>query len=99
MIFTGLLVPFVPSVDRLPLCLSGFEQFLWYLAMIFLCFRWDGTWDSDYRQIFVPVYLAMLVRWAQACKFFENDILLSTYLAALLTHQLPSYPFDSHDAP
>ncbi|KAG7354308.1 molecular chaperone DnaJ [Nitzschia inconspicua] len=63
MIVTGLLVPFVPISDRLPLCLSVLEQFSWYLSMIFLCFRWDGTWNSMYRQIFVPVYFAMLLRW------------------------------------
>jgi hypothetical protein len=68
MILTGLLIPFVPTSDRLPLGLSIAEQFLWFLAMIFLCFRWDGTWDSKYRQIFVPVYLAMLLRWIQSCK-------------------------------
>lgn len=69
MLLTALLVPFVSKSDRPPLCLSVLEQFFWYLSMIFLCFRWDQTWDSPYRQIFTPVYIAMLLRWIQACKY------------------------------
>jgi curved DNA-binding protein CbpA len=66
MLLSLMIIPFVPAGERLPICLSLLEQFLWYLGVIFLCNRWDGTWTSAYRQIFTPIYLAMLVRWTQS---------------------------------
>jgi curved DNA-binding protein CbpA len=68
MILTALLTLIVPASDRLQLCLSALEQFFWYLGMIFLCFRWDGTWTSSYRQIFTPVYMAVLLGWIKTSK-------------------------------
>jgi curved DNA-binding protein CbpA len=70
-ILTSLLVPFIPPRDRLSIALSALEQCFWYLAMIFLCLRWDGTWNNPYRQIFAPVYIAVLLRWTQSCKILR----------------------------
>lgn len=61
-----MIIPFVPAGERLAICLSVLEQFLWYLGIIFLCLRWDGAWTNPYRQIFVPIYLAILLRWIQS---------------------------------
>jgi curved DNA-binding protein CbpA len=66
MLLSLIIIPFVPVGERLAICLSILEQFLWYIGIIFLCLRWDGTWTSPYRQIFVPIYLAILLRWIQS---------------------------------
>lgn len=59
---------FVPARDRLPICLIGVEQFCWYLGIICLCYKWDGTWDDSvpYRQVLAPIYVAMLLRWSRS---------------------------------
>jgi ABC-type dipeptide/oligopeptide/nickel transport system permease component len=74
MFLTGLLVPFVPPRDRHSIALSALEQFFWCLSMIFLCLRWDGTWDNPYRQIFAPVYIAMILRWTQSGKIIHKNV-------------------------
>jgi DnaJ domain len=66
MILSLAITPFVPAGERLPICVSIAEQFLWYLGLIFLCLRWDGTWTSTYGRIFIPIYLAVLLRWTQS---------------------------------
>lgn len=65
-IFTIVLIPMVPPAQRLPISLWALELVLWYMALIFLCLRWDGTWTSLYRRVLTPVYLAMLLRWMQS---------------------------------
>eukprot|EP00536_Pseudo-nitzschia_multiseries_P006822 jgi/Psemu1/324498/estExt_fgenesh1_pg.C_1500011 len=55
----------VPAGDRIPICLAGLEYFFWYIGVIFLSLKWDGTWDDSvlYRQALAPVFIAMLVKW------------------------------------
>ncbi|VEU40429.1 unnamed protein product [Pseudo-nitzschia multistriata] len=50
----------VPVESRVTMGLMALEQFG--------CLRWDGTWDDSvpYRQVFVPVYMAMIVRWSRS---------------------------------
>lgn len=66
MIVSLMIIPFVPVGERLPICLFLVEQFLWYLGTIFMSLRWDGTWTSAYRRIFIPIYIAMVFRWTQS---------------------------------
>lgn len=67
-ILTFVTAVFVPKGDRLPVCLSGVEQFCWYLGVLFLCYKWDETWNDSvpYRKALVPVYVAMVFRWLRS---------------------------------
>mmetsp|Transcript_8032 Transcript_8032/g.16592 ORF Transcript_8032/g.16592 Transcript_8032/m.16592 type:complete len:696 (+) Transcript_8032:241-2328(+) len=74
-IFGGLLIALTlvatflaPKKDRLAICLSGAEQFCWYLGVVLLCVRWDGDGDGDgsYRQTLWPIYIAVTLRWSRS---------------------------------
>ena len=36
---------------------------LWLTAIVLLALRWDGTLSANYASIFVPVYLALIMKW------------------------------------
>jgi hypothetical protein len=58
----------VPPSARLSVGLSVAEHVLWYVAMLRLARAWDGAFGEDvkYGRVFIPVYLALIVRWMQA---------------------------------
>jgi len=71
-IFHGLYVVFwfsvsvmAPPEAKVPMLLSAVEQLLWLVSLILLALRWDQTISADYAVIFIPVYLALLLKWIQ----------------------------------
>mmetsp|Transcript_35376 Transcript_35376/g.85614 ORF Transcript_35376/g.85614 Transcript_35376/m.85614 type:complete len:703 (-) Transcript_35376:107-2215(-) len=61
-IFNAVLIKLIPPSQRLPMIIWTTELILWFLGLLFLTLRWDGTWTSDYRQVLTPVYLAFTAR-------------------------------------
>ena len=41
------------------------QHVAWYVGVIFLALKWDGTWTSDYATILIPIYIAMALQWGQ----------------------------------
>ena len=58
----------VSSPARLPVLLTAFEQLTWFVGIIRLARAWDGAFPEDhpYKNILIPVYVAMVLRWVQA---------------------------------
>mmetsp|Transcript_20731 Transcript_20731/g.43969 ORF Transcript_20731/g.43969 Transcript_20731/m.43969 type:complete len:608 (-) Transcript_20731:1995-3818(-) len=67
-VLTFVAAAFVPARERLAICVTGVEQFFWYLGIIFLCLKWDRTWGDSilYRQVLAPVFIAMILRWSRS---------------------------------
>ena len=69
-IFHGLFVAFwilvtclAPPGSRLAIAATAVEQLLWFLAILLVTLRWDQTITADYAAIFVPAYLALVIKW------------------------------------
>lgn len=61
-LFWSALLYFSPAGEKGLLVVNVLEQLAWLLAIIFLVEKWDG-WSAPYRNVLIPVYVAMTVRW------------------------------------
>ena len=43
--------------------LAFFEHAAWFVGEFFLALRWDGSILWDYKVVFIPIYVALALRW------------------------------------
>lgn len=52
-----------PPEAKLPILSTTVEQLLWLAAFVLMALRWDNTITADYVLVFIPVYLALIMKW------------------------------------
>lgn len=52
-----------PPEAKLPILSTAVEQLLWLAAFVLVALRWDNTISADYVLVFIPVYLALIMKW------------------------------------
>jgi hypothetical protein len=65
-LFWCAILGFVPASARSPVVLTILEYIAWVIGILFLSASWDDYVDLPYRQIFIPIYIAMAFRWLQS---------------------------------
>mmetsp|Transcript_12574 Transcript_12574/g.36618 ORF Transcript_12574/g.36618 Transcript_12574/m.36618 type:complete len:758 (+) Transcript_12574:110-2383(+) len=71
--FWCLLTCLVPPTARNSIILTVIEQILWFVTVVLLANAWDNAPSSEpFRRILTPMYLAMIMRWLQACVFLKK---------------------------
>ena len=62
-IFHCILVIVTPPGAKLSMVALSLDYMLWYIGIVLLALKWDGSVSAPYGQVFIPLYLAVILRW------------------------------------